>query len=57
MNRDKIDASVSVEQVLEKIRSGLPGVKVAIRDMDAFIHLIRLRDGQESLSTDVQVVN
>jgi hypothetical protein len=27
-----------------------------VRDMDAFIHLIRLRDGVESLAEDVQVL-
>jgi hypothetical protein len=26
-----------------------PKVKLAVRDMDTFMHLIRIRDGQESL--------
>jgi hypothetical protein len=59
VNKVTVTPDMSLEVVEEMMRSSFvspsptdpqpPKVKLAVRDMDAFMHLIRIRDGQESL--------
>ena len=42
----------TLDSVYELMSSVTP-IKLAIRDMDSFMHLLRIRDQQESLEHDV----
>lgn len=53
VNGAKVAAEASVEEVQAMLRAAPEPAqqltKVAVRDMDAFMHLIRIRDGKENL--------
>jgi hypothetical protein len=60
VNKVTITGDTTLEEVDEMMRApfqtsggaeaeAAPKVKLAVRDMDSFMHLIRIRDGQESL--------
>ena len=53
VNKMNITSTMAVKEVMEIITDGLPA-QVAVRDMDSFMHLIRLRDGIESLEKNVK---
>lgn len=57
VNDTRVGAEADLESVWEFIRVNLPGVKVAVRDMDAFMHLLRIRDGHESRAEDVEIIS
>jgi hypothetical protein len=46
------EKSQALTQVYAQMSSASP-IKLAIRDMDSFMHLLRIRDQQESLENDV----
>jgi hypothetical protein len=60
VNKVTVTADMTLEEVEEMMRAPFqaaggaeaekaPKVKLAVRDMDTFMHLIRIRDGQESI--------
>lgn len=53
---DDVEAMMSAPFHAPAVEGGKPPkVKLAVRDMDAFMHLIRIRDGLESVSEVVDM--
>lgn len=50
VNQTKVTPDTASEEVTEMITNSATPLKIAVRDMDAFMHLIRIRDGKESAS-------
>ncbi len=57
INEERVDKTESVNGVWRKMRSCLSTgpVKLAIRDMDSFMHLIRIRDEKEDLTATIDI--
>ena len=54
INSTRIEQTATPEDCFRLMTEAPPPVKVYIRDMDLFMHLIRLRDGEERLEDTVE---
>jgi hypothetical protein len=56
VNKQIISSDMSAEQATERLRVAPSPIKIAVRNMDNFVHLIKLRDGIET-PADLKILN